>query len=107
VDIPVVRDSDQQSGGFEKITYSNNYCEHRWKAPPGGSPEDTASISLWGAHLIVMGNHVKGNPDGRPSIDFNDVERVAVMGNITTGSLINLPNPIPSPPEQFNVITVV
>lgn len=87
---------------FEKVIFNNNNCEHLTESMESGE-EQWATVSFWGSHLIVMGNHVKATVSSLPSMNFNYIKEVAVMGNVTTGDLINLGNYIPTPQENFNV----
>ena len=82
---------------FDRVTFNNNVCEHMGQAATG-----QATVSLRGARHIATGNHVKGQP-GLASMDFNGRLHAAVMGNVTTGPLVNLPSPVPSPHTNFNV----
>lgn len=84
---------------FEKILFSNNYCDHA-AVPPG--PKERATVSCWGDHLIVMSNHVKSGAN-IPSINFNNLKPVVLMGNVTTGGFIKLPASVPAPQDLFNV----
>ncbi len=98
---PLVRVSGE---GLEKIIYNNNLCEHPW--PEVG---EDATVFLAGEHQIVMGNHVNGGLE-IPSIDFNKpgpptvTGKVAVMGNLTTGKLVNVGIPVPQKYEDFNAL---
>lgn len=104
-----------------KVMFNNNHCEHI-----GGnelergneSGRDNPATVLFArrgqgqnrdqeGQLIVMGNHVKGE-QGMPSMNFNNLQRVAVMGNVVSGRFIPIPLSsnvyIPSPADHFNVI---
>lgn len=90
---------------FEKVTFNNNYCEHISvpdKEKDDKEKEDKATVSFWGNHLIVIGNHVKAAPEFS-SMNFNFRRNVALMGNVTTGDFINLGSSVPTPHTHFNV----
>lgn len=83
---------------FEKVTFSNNVCDHL-KATAG---DQGATARMWGGHLIVMGNHVKG-PDKVNAVSLANRNKVALVGNITTGDYINVGTVTPLPIANFNV----
>jgi hypothetical protein len=91
--------------GFEKVSFSNNHCDHMGTLPPAtdAQAKHRATVSLWGQHVITMGNHVKANLRVMPSINFNNLRRVALVGNVTTGGFINLGSSVPTPAGSFNV----
>ncbi len=101
VEFQKINDSPDSDSRFEKLIFNNNNCEHLTKSEEG--QQNRATVSFWGSHLIVMGNHVKATVSSLPSMNFNYIKEVAVMGNVTTGDLINLGNYIPTPQENFNV----
>jgi len=83
---------------FEKVTFSNNVCDHL-----NATPSDRgATVLLWGGHLIAMGNHVKG-PDKVNAMSLANRDRVALMGNVTTGAYIDVGSVTPAPINNFNV----
>lgn len=83
---------------FEKVTFSNNICDHlNAEANPQG-----ASVRLWGGHLIAMGNHVKAAANVN-AMSLANRNRIALMGNITTGDYINTGTVTPAPINNFNV----
>ncbi len=91
--------------GFENVTFNNNHCDHMGTLPPATDAQarNRATVSLWGQHLITMGNHVKANLKVMPSINFNNLRQVALVGNVTTGGFINLGSSVPTPAANFNV----
>ncbi len=83
---------------FEKVTFSNNVCEHL-----GGVPSDAAAtVRLWGGHLIAMGNHVKAG-QGVYSMSLANRAHVALVGNVTTGGYLNVGTVTPAPIASYNV----
>lgn len=83
---------------FEKVTFNNNLCDHL-----GAEASDLgATVRLWGGHLIAMGNHVKG-PAGVNAMSLANRNKVALMGNVTTGDYINVGTVTPAPINNFNV----
>jgi hypothetical protein len=83
---------------FEKVTFANNRCLHSTRANDGFS-----TVTLFGSHMIVNGNHVKA-PPGVPSFDLNHVEKIAVIANCTTGIYLKVvPTVLPAPIGSFNV----
>lgn len=82
---------------FEKVTFSNNICDHL-----NAQPNDLgATVRLWGGHLIAMGNHIKG-PPGVIAMSLSN-RQATLMGNVTTGGYIQDNNVIPTPINNFNV----
>ena len=83
---------------FEKVTFANNVCDHR-----NAEGEGATTVLLWGSHLIVTCNHVKGDP-GVKAIDLWNLGKVALVGNVTTGEIVRVANTVrPSPHADFNV----
>jgi len=85
---------------FENVTFSNNICDHL-----GAEVSDlSASVALWGGHLIAVGNHVKG-PANVNAMSLANRNKVALMGNVTSGDYINVNAAavIPTPIANFNV----
>ncbi len=85
---------------FEKVTFSNNHCNHVFSLT---NQEDSATVLLWGSQLIVVGNHVKADPKMN-SMDLSHCRRVTLMANITTGNYIRVTAVVPTPIPNFNVI---
>ena len=83
---------------FENVTFNNNICDHLNSKPS----ERGASVTLWGGHLIVMGNHVRASDSNVNSI-LSDGIKIVLMGNITTGNYINSGTVTPQPATNFNV----
>jgi nitrous oxidase accessory protein NosD len=82
---------------FEKVTFSNNICDHfSAEANPRG-----ASVRLWGGHLIAMGNHVKAAVNVNAMSLANS--SAALMGNITTGDYTGTNKVTPLQFNNFNV----
>jgi hypothetical protein len=84
---------------FEKVTFGTNRCEHVTAAAAG---QVSATVLLFGTHMIVTGNHVKA-PAGVNSFNLGNRPRVAVLGNITTGAFIGVNTTVPTPHTNFNV----
>ncbi|CAH1388068.1 DUF6519 domain-containing protein [Candidatus Nitrotoga sp. M5] len=83
---------------FEKVTFSNNICDHL----SAEANDQGASVRLWGGHLIAMGNQIKA--DGKVnSISLANSSKTVLMGNITTGEYINIGTVTPLPITNFNV----
>lgn len=85
---------------FEKVTFNNNIVEHINTQPR----DDTATVRLWGRNLIAMGNHVKAD-SGANSMSLGNRNRVALMGNITTGGYIRVGTTTPAPLTDYNIRT--
>lgn len=83
---------------FEKLTFSDNVCDHLGAEV---NAQD-ASVRLWGGHMIVMGNHVKA-PANVNAMSLSFRNKVALMGNVTTGDYIDVGTVIPTPIANFNV----
>lgn len=84
---------------FEKVTFSNNVCDH---LNAQSNVDLSATVRLWGGHLIVMGNHIKG-PAGVNAMSLSNRNQVALMGNVTTGDYIQVGTVTPVPINNFNV----
>lgn len=91
MEVPV---SDNLRLRFERLFYTQNYCNHF-----GARGDRGATVNLVGSAAVVMGNQVKGD-FRRPSIDLNNMAGT-VVGNITSGDIINDPN-FPANEIQFN-----
>ncbi len=85
---------------FEKVTFNNNICEHLSAEPQ----EDAATVRLWGRNLIAMGNQVKADFEVN-AMSLGNRNRVALMGNITTGGFIQVGTTTPAPLTDFNIRT--
>ncbi|WIM04785.1 MAG: right-handed parallel beta-helix repeat-containing protein [Candidatus Nitricoxidivorans perseverans] len=83
---------------FEKLTFSNNLCDHLGAQPSTHG----SSVRLEGSHLIVMGNHVKA-ATGVNAMSLANRNKVALMGNVTTGGYLNVGAVTPMPIANFNV----
>jgi parallel beta-helix repeat protein len=83
---------------FEKVTFSNNICDHL----NATFNQSGATVHLWGGHLIAMGNHIKG-PLRVNAMALGNRNQVALMGNVTTGDYIQVGTVIPAPINNFNV----
>ena len=87
--------------------FSNNQCEHQ-RSP--GAPADiagAATVTLWGGHLIVMGNHVKAIPGDIPSLNLNRPPNAVIIGNVTTGSIEQVGSSlVPDPFKPVNAIQI-
>lgn len=87
---------------FDRVTFSGNHCEHLVRQA-GAADLPRATVVLWGEHLIAMGNHVRALRR-YPSMRFNNRPNVALMGNVTTGPLIQFASTVPAPQTSFNVL---
>jgi parallel beta-helix repeat protein len=83
---------------FEKITFSNNVCEHLNAEASAAE----ATVRLLGGRLIAIGNHVEG-PPGVNAMSLANRNHVALLGNVTTGDYINVGTVTPTPHTSFNV----
>jgi hypothetical protein len=83
---------------FEKVIFSNNHCVHLTR----DADDNRATVRLWGRHLIVMGNHLKAG-EGFFSMDFNGLNQVSLLGNVTTGGFLQLGGSVPTPAASFNL----
>jgi hypothetical protein len=85
---------------FGKVTFSNNVCR-QVDAEPGPS---TATVLLSGDRLIVLGNHIDAALRVN-AMNLDNVPKVALMGNVTTGDFINVNvgTAVPNPYTSFNV----
>jgi hypothetical protein len=86
-------------GGFEKVLFNNNYCDHGVREVRDG----VATVSLMSQDIIVMGNHIKSSPSRIPSIDFDTPQHLTFIGNIVTDGFLNLPIFVPAPMLPLNV----
>jgi len=83
---------------FEKVAFNNNVCDHL----SAEVNEMNATVWLWGGHLIAMGNHVKAAANVN-AMSLSHRDKIALMGNITTGDYINTGTVTPAPINNFNV----
>ena len=109
--VEFLRNPNEPRVGFEQVNFSQNQCFHlrsQTSQPPTdfiSNRQGNATVVTWGRHLVVMGNQVKAadNPN-YPSINLSNPERVTVMGNIASGSIINFGSGVTPPtPGDFNV----
>ncbi|MFG6096234.1 DUF6519 domain-containing protein [Leptothoe sp. ISB3NOV94-8A] len=109
--VEFLRNPNEPRVGFEQVSFSQNQCFHlrsQTSQPPTDfitSRQGNATVVTWGRHLVVMGNQVKAadNPNF-PSMDLSNPERITVMGNIASGSIINFGSGVTPPnPGDFNV----
>jgi nitrous oxidase accessory protein NosD len=83
---------------FEKVTFNNNVCDHL----SAEASNLGATVRLWGGHLIAMGNHVKAAVNVN-AMSLSNRNKIALMGNITTGDYIQTGTVTPLPIANFNV----
>ena len=83
---------------FEKVTFNNNICDHL----SAEASDLGATVRLWGGHLIAMGNHVKAAANVN-AMSLSNRNKIALMGNITTGDYIQIGTVTPLPIANFNV----
>ena len=83
---------------FEKVTFNNNVCDHL----SAEASNLGATVRLWGGHLIAMGNHVKAAANVN-AMSLSNRNKIALMGNITTGDYIQTGTVTPLPIANFNV----
>lgn len=83
---------------FEKVTFNNNICDHL----SAEASDLGATVRLWGGHLIAMGNHIKAAANVN-AMSLANRNKIALMGNITTGDYINTGTVTPVPINNFNV----
>lgn len=83
---------------FEKVTFNNNVCDHL----SAEASDLGATVRLWGGHLIAMGNHVKAAANVN-AMSLSNRNKIALMGNITTGDYIQTGTVTPLPIANFNV----
>jgi parallel beta-helix repeat protein len=94
--------SDRLVLSFEKVTFSNNTCEHFSQQTVLQRPNNPATVSISGKHAIVMGNHIKEpNIRLRDSIKFDYFKKLVFMGNVTTYRW-NIPAPDDVVPTNFS-----
>jgi len=85
---------------FGKVTFSNNVCRH---FDAKTTPTD-ATVMLSGDQIIALGNHIDAEKAKAVSMNLDNRPQVSLMGNITTGDLVNVtPAVRPSPIASFNV----
>jgi hypothetical protein len=82
---------------FERVTFSNNYCEHILASGP---PPGAATVKLVGYAANVVGNHIKSSP-GFPSVDFGGMPGPFVA-NVISGPAANQAS-APAPDANLNV----
>ena len=80
---------------FERVFFSNNYCMHS-----GPFNDRGATVMLTGTAATAIGNNIKA-PRGLRSIDMDGMTG-AVVGNVTSGAIVNVSN-IPVSDPKFNV----
>lgn len=91
--------TDNISFRFERVTFSNNQCDHL----SAEASDQGATIQLSGGQLIAMGNHVKAAPNVN-AMSLANGKKNALVGNVTTGNYINQGTVTPSPIANFNIV---
>lgn len=89
--------SDPLGYWFQKIAFNGNFCDHLTTPVENG-----ATVLLAGRHVAVSANQVTA-PRGMRSMDGAGSLRASVVGNVTTGSLVNFPTVLPMPIPDFNI----
>ena len=90
--------ADNTNERFEKIIFNNNICDHLNAEPQ----VDAATVRLEGKNLIAMGNHIKADKNVN-AMSLGQGDRVALIGNITTGDYIQVGTTTPVPITDFNI----
>jgi hypothetical protein len=83
---------------FQKIAFNGNFCDHLARRVEKG-----ATVLLAGRHVAASANHVTA-PEGVPSMDGTGSLRASVVGNVTTGALVNFVAAQPTPIPAFNIL---
>jgi hypothetical protein len=87
------------------VIFSNNRCVHAQPNTAPAHPESTVLLQLI-RRLTAMGNHVTGTPRAQVSLDFQASAALIAAGNITSGTVANLPaNRRPANYADLNMIT--
>jgi hypothetical protein len=87
----------QESGRFENVIFSNNYCENH------AILEDAVTVALRGNSGIAMGNMIRSVArKGGVCFDLGNMDGTFV-GNVMTGRIINHRD-FPSPSDRFNLV---
>jgi hypothetical protein len=92
---------------FERVFFSNNYCQHYPFYGPATRPQNAGTVTLFGRVATVMGNQIKatrpsGNAPVFASINFNGMPG-PLIGNVTSGVILQHPQ-FPAPQNNFNLI---
>jgi hypothetical protein len=82
---------------FERVMFSNNYCEHI-VAPTVA--KTAATVRLVGRVATVVGNHIKSQP-AIASVDFGGMPG-PFAANVISGGMVNHNN-TPAPDTALNV----
>jgi hypothetical protein len=86
---------------FHKIAFNGNFCEHYTT-----EGVNKATVVLSGFHTLATGNQVTAQ-SGVPSIDIRGDHAASVVGNITSGEILDNAVPQqPTPLANFNVMHV-
>jgi nitrous oxidase accessory protein NosD len=85
---------------FRKVTFSDNICRHLVALQEGDAAPLT--VELEGNHLIVMGNHIDANDSSVNSISLDNRSKAVVIGNVTSGLIIDVASTVPSQYLDFN-----
>jgi hypothetical protein len=84
---------------FKTITFSNNIC--RQIAIPGNN---IPTVRLSGAHLVVMGNQIEADSPAVPSLSVDQGPQAVLLGNVTTGDIIDIAGAIVPPFPPFPLL---
>ncbi len=88
---------------FDRVTFSQNACEHIGSAGATGTTQ--ATVSLAGMRMIVSGNHVRAFPQQFNSFHLNNATST-FLGNAHDGKVIGigLVKPLNPNGNDFNVL---
>jgi hypothetical protein len=83
---------------FERVLFSGNYCAHSVQPPIN---KDGVTVSLFGRHCSVMGNHVKATTPGFASYDLHGMPG-PFIGNASQAGHSGRSAQMPNPESAFN-----
>jgi hypothetical protein len=89
--------------GFDRVTFSNNFCWHFLGKQP--DLKTSATVRLLGTVTTVMGNHIKSGNRDYACLDFNNMPG-PFIGNIFSGVPIGRTTDFPSHLADFNTHTL-
>jgi hypothetical protein len=90
--------SDNLAFCFHKIGFNGNFCDH-----VAERVNEPITVVLAGMHTVASANHVTA-PEGVRSIDIRGNFAKSVIGNITSGDIVDSGiAPVPAPLTSFNI----
>jgi hypothetical protein len=96
---------------FRKIQFNGNFCDHLGSTSLD-APQGASTVFLSGVHVAASANQItaaavwKTNvpaPISISSLDCDRCQRSSIVGNVTSGAIVNVGTTLPTPVTSFNM----